>query len=219
MSDPARGPDRAYRLLLATGNASKVRELRAILEESGWTAVTAVELGIASPRVLETGRSYLENAVAKAVAYAVASGLPALADDSGLEVDALDGAPGVDSALYGGPGVTDDRQRNARLLRALDGVPRRWRGARFRSILAVAQPGGAAISREGVLEGRIAEAPRGENGFGYDPVFELPDGCTLAELGEEKQVISHRTRALHAMIEALNVRRQASREQWAQAGP
>jgi XTP/dITP diphosphohydrolase len=193
-------------LLLATGNAGKVRELSALLAAAGWTAVTAAERGITPPRVLETGRSYLENAVAKAVAYANAGRLPALADDSGLEVDALGGAPGVDSAFYGGPGVADDRERNAKLLRALAGVPRGRRGARFRSVIAVAWPGGEAITREGVLEGRIAEGPRGENGFGYDPVFELPDGRTLAEIGEEKQALSHRGRALRAMIEALDRR-------------
>lgn len=193
-------------LLLATANAGKVRELSALLSEAGWATVTAVERGIAPPSVLETGRSYLENAVAKAVAYARAGRLPALADDSGLEVDALGGAPGVDSAFYGGPGVVDDRERNARLLRALEGVPRGRRGARFRSVIAVAWPGGETVTREGVLEGRIAESPRGENGFGYDPVFELPDGRTLAEIGGEKQELSHRARALRAMIEALNAR-------------
>lgn len=193
-------------LLLATSNAGKVRELSALLAEAGWATVTAAERGIEPPSVLETGRSYLENAVAKAVAYAAAGRLPALADDSGLEVDALGGAPGVDSAFYGGPGMADDRERNARLLRALEGVPRGRRGARFRSVIAVAWPGGATVTREGVLEGRIAGAPRGENGFGYDPVFELPDGRTLAEIGEEKQELSHRARALRAMIEALGAR-------------
>jgi XTP/dITP diphosphohydrolase len=183
-----------------------VCELSALLGEAGWTAVTAADLGIAPPSVLETGRSYLENAVAKAVAYANAGRLPALADDSGLEVDALGGAPGVDSAFYGGPGIADDRDRNVKLLCALEGAPRGRRGARFRSVIAVAWPGGATITREGVLEGRIAEAPRGENGFGYDPVFELPDGRTLAEIGEEKQALSHRGRALRAMMEALDRR-------------
>ncbi|MDA0366069.1 MAG: non-canonical purine NTP pyrophosphatase, partial [Chloroflexi bacterium] len=110
------------RLVLATGNAGKVRELRSLLAGSGWTAVTARELGLAAPTVLETGRSYLENAVAKAVAYARACGLPALADDSGLEVDALDGAPGVLSARFGGPAL-DDAGRCDRLLSAIAGIP------------------------------------------------------------------------------------------------
>lgn len=201
------GPART--LVLATGNAGKVRELRELLGRAGWTAVTAAERGVATPTVLETGRSYLENAVAKAVAYAAAAHMPALGDDSGLEVDALRGAPGVDSALYGGPGIVDDRERNAKLLRALDGVPRGRRSARFRSVVVFAGPGGATIAREGVLEGRIALEARGDNGFGFDPVFEVPDGDgwrTLAELGEAKQAISHRARALRAMIEALNAR-------------
>ncbi len=203
-------PARRRTLVLATGNPGKVRELGLILERSGVASVTVADLRIEAPTVLESGRSYLENAVAKAVAYAAATGLPALADDSGLEVDALGGAPGVDSAYYGGPGMVDDRQRNAMLLRAIEGIARGRRGARFRSTIVVAEPGGASIAREGVLEGRITLAPRGDNGFGYDPIFELTgelaDGRTLAEMGEEKQAISHRTRALHAMIEALTAR-------------
>ena len=197
MSAPAR------RLVLATGNRGKIREMSAILGEAGWTALTASDLALDPPTVLETGRSYLENDTAKAVAYAAAARLPALADDSGLEVDALGGAPGVDSAFYGGPGIADDHARNARLLRALEGVRPGRRTARFRSVVVLATPGGATLTREGVLEGRIAAAPRGDNGFGYDPVFELPDGRTLAAIGEEKQALSHRARALRAMIEAL----------------
>jgi XTP/dITP diphosphohydrolase len=198
VSEPARRP----RLVLATSNRGKVREIRELLSGTGWDAVTVADLGIPAPTVLETGRSYLENAVAKAVAYASATGLPALADDSGLEVDALDGRPGPLSARYGGP-AADDAARCARLLAELEGVPPARRGARFRCTIALARPGNAAAVREGTLEGRIADATRGESGFGYDPVFELPDGRTVAEIGAEKQQLSHRARALRAIAEVL----------------
>jgi XTP/dITP diphosphohydrolase len=192
------------RLVVATGNAGKLREIRELLAPSGWEVLSLAEAGVDHAEVVETGRSYLENALAKAVAVARISKLPALADDSGLEVDALGGRPGVTSARYGGPLLTD-AERCARLLRELGGVPRARRGARFRAVVALALPGGQEYVREGVLEGRIAEAPRGANGFGYDPVFELPDGRTVAELGEEKQAISHRGRALRAMMGLLGV--------------
>jgi XTP/dITP diphosphohydrolase len=204
-------------LLLATNNPGKVRELRDLLAPAGWTLVTPRERGIAPVDVAEGGRSYLENAVAKAVAFAAASGLPALADDSGLEVDALEGRPGVLSARYGGPAVATDAARCALLLRELAGVPPARRTARFRAVVALALPGGRVVAREGTLEGRIALAPRGASGFGYDPVFELlllpsPPGRgaggegsarTLAELGAEKQAISHRALAVRAMIDVL----------------
>ena len=192
----------ARRLVLATGNAGKVRELRELLAGSGWDAVTAGELGVPAPRVIECGRSYLENAVAKGVAYARATGLAALADDSGLEVDALHGAPGVLSARFGGAAL-DDAGRCDHLLATLAGVPPARRGARFRCAVALALPGNAAVVREGVLDGRIAPAPRGASGFGYDPVFELADGRTVAQLGAEKQQVSHRALAVHALVEAL----------------
>jgi XTP/dITP diphosphohydrolase len=190
------------RLLLATSNPGKAREVREILAGAGWEVVIPRDLGLAVAAPVETARSYAENAVAKAVAAVRASGLPALADDSGIEVDALDGAPGPLSARFGGATLTD-AERCALLLRRLDVVPPARRAARFRAVVALALPGNRVITREGVLEGRIALAPRGENGFGYDPVFELPDGRTAAELGAEKQTISHRARALASMAEVL----------------
>lgn len=192
------------RLLVATTNAGKAREIGALLASTGWECVSAREAGVRSIEVIETGRSYLENAVLKAVTYAAASGMPTLADDSGLEVDALDGAPGVISARFGGPSVGSDAERTALLLRRLEGVPPTRRGARFRAVVALAIPGGQVYVREGVLPGRIAPAPRGASGFGYDPVLELADGRTVAELGEEKQQVSHRAQAVRAMIEVLN---------------
>ena len=191
------------RLLLATGNPGKTRELRRLLAPVGWELLTPSEAGLAPVSVVESRRSYLENATLKAVAFAASARMPALADDSGLEVDALDGRPGVLSARYGGPSAAGDGRRYELLLRELKDVPAARRGARFRTVVVLALPGGHSFAREGVVEGRIADAPRGESGFGYDPVFELPDGRTMAELGEEKQELSHRALAIRAMIEVL----------------
>lgn len=191
------------RLVLATSNAGKARELRELLAPAGWEVLMPDEAGLAPVNVVESGRSYLENATMKAVACAHAAGLPALADDSGLEVDALDGRPGIHSARSGGPAAAPDSARYEWLLRELDGVPRARRAARFRTLVVLALPAGQTFAREGLLEGRIAETPRGQGGFGYDPVFELPDGRTLAEIGEQKQALSHRALAIHAMIEVL----------------
>ena len=196
----ARAPPR---LLLATGNAGKVREIRAILGDGGWTIVTPAEAGVVLAPVAEGGRSYAENAIAKAVAAARAGGVPALADDSGVEVDALGGQPGVISARFGGPAMRDDRDRNALLLRQLEGVPPERRGARFRAVVALALPGGHVFTREGVVAGRIGLASRGDNGFGYDPLFLLADGRTMAEIGDEKLRLSHRALALAALRPVL----------------
>lgn len=150
------------------------------------------------------GADYTRNAILKAIEASRTSGLPALADDSGLEVDALDGRPGVMSARYGGADITD-RQRIDLLLSELQGVPDERRTARFRCVVAIALPTGEVHTSEGVLEGRIANAPRGESGFGYDPVFLLPDrGLTLAEVSPEvKNTISHRARAVRAAADLL----------------
>ncbi|HOS81003.1 MAG TPA: RdgB/HAM1 family non-canonical purine NTP pyrophosphatase [Anaerolineae bacterium] len=189
------------RLVLATHNHGKRREWQALLEELPVTLVLPDELGLSEP-VEETGRTYLENALLKARTLAAASGLPALADDSGLEVEALDGAPGLHSARYilGG-----DEVRYRALLRALEGVPPERRGARFRCVAALVLPDGREFHTEGVCEGVIQTAPSGEGGFGYDPVFFLPEqGCTMAELSfEAKNRISHRARAAQAMRRVL----------------
>lgn len=190
------------RLVVATSNKGKLREIRELLEPTGWIALSLAELTSPPVGVIETGRSYLENAVAKAVSVANATGLPALADDSGLEVDALGGRPGVTSARYGGP-LLSDAGRCTHLLQELDGVSPARRRARFRAVVVLALPGGQRFVREGVLEGRITEVERGDNGFGYDPVFQISDGRTLAEIGEEKQQLSHRSQALRAMMKVL----------------
>ena len=180
------------KLLLATKNAGKVAEFRQLLDGCGWELITPADAGIAI-EVEETGQTYLENATMKAVAFAKASGLTSLADDSGLEVDALDGRPGVLSARYAGPDLTD-AERAATLLEELARVVGANRTARFRCVIAIAETDGAVQVVEGTMEGRIAREPRGENGFGYDPIFELPGrGLTAAELpASEKHAVSHR---------------------------
>jgi len=180
------------RLLIATGNAGKLKEYQSLLGDLGWQLVSPADIGL-TLEVSESGRDYAENAKIKAAGFAKASGLVALADDSGLEVDALGGEPGHLSARYAGPGA-DDAQRYVRLLERLRGVPPEKRGARFRCLIAVARPTGETELFEGECRGVVAEAPRGETGFGYDPIFYLPErGRTLAELPlSEKNAVSHR---------------------------
>lgn len=191
------------RLALASANPGKLREIQALLTPLGLTVATAAELGF-SEDVEETGATFAENAQLKACAVARALQLPALADDSGLAVEALDGRPGVLSARYAGPGA-DDAQRNAKLLEELAGVPEERRGAAFVCVMACCRPDGRVLLSEGRLEGRIALAPRGQGGFGYDPVFELPGrGLTVAMLSTgEKNAISHRGRALAGLAPGL----------------
>ena len=193
-------------LLLATNNPGKAAEYRALLQGCGWELATPRDLGL-HLEVEEAGGDYAENARIKAEAFAKASGLLALADDSGIEVDALGGAPGPLSARFGGDDISD-AQRVALLLERLKGVPPERRSARFRCLIAVAWPEGKVSFFEGQCEGRIAEEPRGEGGFGYDPVFLLPErGLTIAELPpEEKNAVSHRGRAARqarALLEGL----------------
>ncbi|MEJ5198331.1 MAG: XTP/dITP diphosphatase [Anaerolineae bacterium] len=183
------------KLLIATHNQGKVREYRALLADLPIQVTYLDEEGIAL-EVDETGQTFTENAQLKALTYARVSGLWTWADDSGLEVDALNGAPGIHSARYAGAGATDaDRYR--KLLDALAGVPWDRRTARFRCVVALATPEGQVRFAEGVCEGVIAFGPTGSNGFGYDPVFYLPDrGMTMAQLPPEvKNEISHRGRA------------------------
>lgn len=184
-------------LLLATHNPGKVRELQALLSELGIRVVRPAEVGLHFD-VDETGTTYAENATLKAQAFAQASGLVSVADDSGLEVDALDGGPGVYSARYGGPGASDG-DRRAKLVAAVRHVPPP-RLARFRCVIAVAQPTSPVSLFEGMCPGQIVLEERGTNGFGYDPIFYLPEhGCTMAELDPTiKNQISHRARAWQA---------------------
>lgn len=185
------------RIVLATHNAGKRREWAALLDGLALELVLPEEVGIEA-QVKETGTTYAANALIKARTLAEASGMPALADDSGLEVDALDGAPGVHSARFR-PGP--DEVRYAALLKALEGIPEPERTARFRCVAALVLPDGVSHVTEGVCEGVIALEPSGEHGFGYDPVFLLPKiGRTMAELSPDvKNRISHRARAAQSM--------------------
>ena len=193
------------RFVLATFNPDKARELEALLAVPGLTLVPLSEFpGAVAPE--ETGATLLENATLKAEAAARLTGLPAIADDTGLEVEALDGAPGVHAARFAGP--TARYEDNVRLLlQRLEGVPIERRGARFRTVCVAVSGDGSKRVGEGVLEGRIILAPRGTNGFGYDPVFEVAElGRTLAEMSAaEKNGISHRARAARALAEVLTV--------------
>ena len=191
------------RLLVATLNTGKVREFKAALGAAG-IDVCGLETIAEPPTIEETGATFEENARLKAEGYSRCTPLPVLADDSGLEVDWLGGAPGVKSARYGGPGL-DDEGRNHKLLQALEGVEPAKRSARFRCSLALAERGTTLATFDGVIEGRILDAPQGENGFGYDPLFfHPPSECTTAELTtEEKQRVSHRGKAIAAFLEAL----------------
>ena len=183
------------RLLIGTNNAHKVREMVRLLEGAGWVALTPRELGIALD-VAEDGDTFEANALIKARAFAGASGVPTLADDSGIEVDALGGRPGVHSARYGGPGLSDE-ERTALLLSEMAAVPDGQRGCRYVAVLALAWPGGEAETFSGTCEGELARAPAGGGGFGYDPVFYVPSaGRTVAQMdAAEKDALSHRGKA------------------------
>ena len=198
-----------HQLLIATGNPGKIREFRDLFDahvESEWELVAPAEVGLKDFTVVEDGETYAENAGRKARAYSNACGLPALADDSGLEVDALDGAPGLYSARYAGE-AADEAANRTKLLQELTDVPTRQRAARFRCVIALAFPYTTNVRLgEGVVEGSIAMDERGDLGFGYDPVFALPDGRRMAELDvSEKNQISHRARALANAAWALDI--------------
>jgi XTP/dITP diphosphohydrolase len=183
------------KLLLATSNPGKIREYRSLLDGLGYRITTLAEEGI-TKAVTESGNSYEQNARSKATAYARLSQLVALADDSGMEVDALDGHPGVKSARFAGETATD-AQRVSLLLTGLEGVPWGQRTAHFKCVIAIATPEGQSEICYGECHGVIALEARGENGFGYDPIFFVPElGKTMAELPlEAKNEISHRARA------------------------
>ena len=201
------------RILVATRSRHKLGELRALLRPARATLVSLDDVGIAE-EADETGATFAANAALKARFYARLSGLPTLADDSGLEVDALGGGPGVRTRRYAGEDATDE-QNNAKLLDALAGLPASRRGARYRCALALALPaqagprGGLPVAHaRGTFSGRIAVAARGANGFGYDPIFEPasepPGGATVGEWSpERKQAVSHRARAARRMAPIL----------------
>lgn len=186
------------RLLIATNNRGKIKELQDLLKDLQIELVTPAQIGL-DLDVIEDGDTYAENATRKAVAFARLSGLVSLADDSGLEVEALDGAPGLYSARYGAPdgGKLSDAERRAFLIQNLQGKPPPWT-ARFHATIAVALPTGETYLAEGFCEGEIIPEERGTGGFGYDPIFLLSElGKTMAELAtDEKNRLSHRARAV-----------------------
>lgn len=187
-------------ILLATNNQHKVRELREILQAAPVSLVAPSDTGV-SIEVEETGRTYAANARRKALAFARAGNMVALADDSGLEVAALGGAPGIYSARYAGEQASS-ADRIALLLRNLAGVPIEQRQARFVAVIAVASPDGLVLLSRGSVRGVIALEPCGSGGFGYDPVFFMPQfGCTMAELADDvKNRVSHRARAVRRAV-------------------
>ena len=183
------------KLLLASSNSGKIREYRFLLDGLGYQITTLSEEGIAEV-VTESGDNYEQNARLKAITYAKLSQLTTLADDSGLEVDALNGEPGVQSARFAGEAATDAEKASS-LLAKLNGVPWEKRTAQFKCVIAIVAPGGRSELCHGKCQGMIALEAKGENGFGYDPIFYLPEiGKTMAELPlEMKNQISHRARA------------------------
>ena len=190
------------RLVVASKNPDKISEIEDVVKEVGLAG--EIVRGLDWPDVEETGDTLEDNALLKARAVAEAVGLPALADDTGLEVDSLGGLPGVRTARFAGPRASY-RDNVELLLETLDGVDDRR--ARFRTTVALVMPDGSEIVADGALDGVITKTPRGDGGFGYDPVFEVEDR-TLSEMGvAEKNTLSHRARALHALAEALGIER------------
>ena len=196
------------KVVVATRNRGKLREIIPLLAGAPLLAhieLCTIDEVAPDAELREDGVTFVENALGKARQAARATGLPAIADDSGLEVDALEGEPGVYSARYAGPGA-DDAQNNSKLLEALRGVPAAERTARFRCVAVFVDPVRALeIVRDGSCEGEVLEAPRGEDGFGYDPLFFVPRvGRTMAELPlGEKNRLSHRAAAFRALADAL----------------
>lgn len=196
------------RVVLASGNASKAREINQMLAGLDLEVVAQTEYGV--PDIEETGLTFVENAILKARNAARHTGLPTIADDSGIEIDALNGAPGIYSARYAGVGA-GDRANNDKLLAALAAVPDAQRTARFQCLMVYMAHAADAtpIICQGTWEGRILRAPRGANGFGYDPLFYVPThDCSSAELPPEtKNQLSHRGQALRQLVKMLHDRR------------
>jgi XTP/dITP diphosphohydrolase len=186
------------KLLIATHNPGKLREIKSLLDMAGLELISPGQIGL-KLQVAETGNSYAENAAIKANAYAASSGMLTLADDSGLEVEALGGEPGLHSARFVGKIGATDADRRRLLLQQLSGLPRPW-NASFRCVVALVQPDEEVRFSQGVCSGEIIPEERGHNGFGYDPIFLIPEfGKTMAELSiQEKNNLSHRARAVRS---------------------
>ncbi len=195
------------KIVLASGNAGKVKEINALLQSHGIEVVSQNEFNV--PEAIEDGLTFVENAIKKARNACKLTGLPAIADDSGIEVDALHKAPGIYSARYAGEGA-DDAKNNIKLLDALRDVPEAERSARYQCVMVYMQTEDdpTPIITQGTLEGRILTSPRGDGGFGYDPLFWLEEkNCSAAQLSlQEKNSISHRGLALQALVKKLSER-------------
>ncbi len=192
------------RVILASNNENKLREMQQILSPLGWEILRQKDAKLhLDPD--ENGETFEDNSRIKAEAVMQASGLPAIADDSGVSVDALNGAPGVHSARYGGAACNTDEDRNQFLLKNMEQVPDGSRGAKFVSVITMAYPDGRIVSARGELAGEILRQEQGNGGFGYDPLFYIPaEGCTMAELTpERKNEISHRAVALQNFVNQL----------------
>lgn len=190
-------------LVIATGNPNKLREIQSLLKDFPINVQSKDEAGLKDVEIEETGSTFEENAMLKAKGIQEYTGTMVLADDSGIAVDALDGAPGVYSARYGGE-ECDDQKNNNKLLEALRAVPEDKRGARFVCSIVLLFPGGKILKAKGVTEGTVGFEEKGQGGFGYDPLFVLPNGKTMAELTpKEKNQISHRGKALGKIKELL----------------
>lgn len=185
------------KIVAATGNKHKIEEIESITKKFGMNVITKAEAGVGDLEVEETGTTFEENSLIKAEAIMKATGMPAIADDSGLEADALNGAPGVYSARFSGEGATDE-SNNAKLLKLMENIPDDKRSARFVSVVTLCFPDGTVVAARGECPGTLRRSPRGDGGFGYDPLF-VPVGYdkTYAEISaEEKNIISHRAKAL-----------------------
>ena len=191
-------------LIFATANEGKLREIREILQDLDYRILSLKEAGV-DVEINEDGTTFEENSLIKAKAVMEATGLPALADDSGIMVDALGGAPGIYSARYGFDESLDDRGRMLLLLKNTEHVPDGQRQAKFVCVITFITPEGRIIQARGEVHGELTREPKGENGFGYDPIFYYPPaGCTTAELpSEEKNQVSHRGQALRVFYEKL----------------
>ncbi|MGC5326561.1 XTP/dITP diphosphatase [Brevibacillus sp. SYSU BS000544] len=195
--------EKRIKIVVATRNQGKVREFNEMFQQFGWEAVSLAEYPDV-PEVVEDGETFEANARKKAETIAAFLNIPAIGDDSGLEVDAIGGKPGVYSARFAGENATDEDNWR-KLLQLMQDVPNEKRTARFRCVLAFARPNEETITANGHCEGAILREPAGTNGFGYDPVFFLPDRlCTMAQLSaEQKNKISHRAMALHNLVEKI----------------
>jgi len=190
-------------LVIATGNPNKLKEIQSLLKDFPITIKSKDEAGLKSVEIEETGTTFEENALLKAKGIQQYTGTMVLADDSGIAVDALEGAPGVYSARYAGE-EGNDQKNNEKLLEALKEVPMEERGAVFVCAIVLLFPDGRVLKARGVTRGRVGFEKKGQGGFGYDPLFKLPDGKTMAELtAKEKNAISHRGKALRKIKELL----------------